>query len=106
MLVYVVVIIALVNLSFGIGNGDLWKYLLLTFLGFFLPSPSIKGPARDKEQSSTNLIPFPLNNFDHVPPNLVGDVPDFDSDKTLNNAATSAATLPTELRLYSHNKPG
>lgn len=95
-LVYVVVIIALVNLSFGVGNADLWKYLLLTFVGFFLPSPTIKTSARDQLTASPST-PFPLNNFDYVPPNLVGDVPD--SPKAGNTRTIPTALLSASPRL-------
>lgn len=37
-----VVIVSLVNLTFDFGNCDLWKYLLLTLLGYVLPNPSIR----------------------------------------------------------------
>lgn len=54
-IVYIVVVASLVNLSLGIGSSELWKCLLLTFLGYFLPSPSlIKAIKSDSKTSSPN----------------------------------------------------
>lgn len=40
-IVYLVVVTSLVNISLKIGNSELWKFLLLTFVGYFLPPPSL-----------------------------------------------------------------
>lgn len=49
-LVYIVVVVSLVNLSFGVGSGELWKYLLLTFIGIFLPTPRLHRRHRDSAE--------------------------------------------------------
>ena len=45
-LIYIVVIVALVNLSVQIGDPLLWSTTLGSCLGYLLPSPAIKRPTK------------------------------------------------------------
>ena len=45
-IIYIVIITALINLSFGIGESSIWTALLGSCLGYILPHPSIK---KDKD---------------------------------------------------------
>lgn len=61
-LIYVIVVASLINLSWAIGDPDLWKFLLLTFVGFFLPGPAIRRPKPllSSSASTPSADPFRL----------------------------------------------
>lgn len=83
-LVYTIVVVSLVNLSLKIGDSELWKFLLLTFIGFFLPSPSLR------KASTPN---FALNDLGSLPSNISGDGPDPSSVGTPIAAAALSGAL-------------
>lgn len=66
-LIYVVVVTSLFNLTFEIGNVDLWKYLLLTFLGYFLPNPTVRHSKIGHRSPSVSLDHDPLTDHSTKP---------------------------------------
>ena len=51
LIIFTVVIVSLINLTFEWGSKNLWIILLTSCLGYILPNPKLK-PSKKEEQSS------------------------------------------------------
>ena len=102
-LVYIVAITSLVNITLGNGNQDLWKFLLISFVGYFLPGPTLKKldklPSDDEDKKVQMVGGKMLSKrdlSDKMPPKRIAGVRWFDANSlpngTLKNGYFTSAT--------------